>query len=672
MSPLSRPAALLLLAAGAFLFYSRKNDPPCSACQAMAAMMASGTAMPSEAAGPNGTAAPAETDTLPARRRDAWRLPVSEPEFAAFREWTERWLAADVAGRTSLENEGVRLAAQRRRAMADKITAQPERALALTVPHGVRKHLPGTITVLLEEPVNAMAEFSVIAARPVDGGADAITPVVREAVINGERHAVFTFGDALEYVSKSRVPVNGIALPADAATNPPPSFNGAPSRLLALDPSPARALDDDEAREFLAGSDKTPACPTSGDAVTKHETPGVIEIGGDLHAFCGPEHMRQWAASAIDGAGLNSPDGAVAASGGEVAASGYTEGNKRFLFLRVRFSDSSGAESDTISQGTAQSLLAGMVSHMADISFDRLKIAPLGTTGSAITPPLLLNATAASYNDAGLSRLYPDARNAAAAAGYKLNDYQFFAVFTGGRPAAGYAGLAYVGGIGIHIANGYFGRSVLVHELGHNLGLPHAHTWDTGRNSIIGDGSNVEYGNNYDPIGSGGDGDHYVGSYKRYLDWIPGANGDAVTAPGIYRLYAMDNMYGNQGLRTLRVSRNGSQDYAFDFRSDRGEAEFQNGLFTHFCNKNGLQSYLLDCTPRMNNIAQPIGRTFTDPTAGVHVTALKKTATFPAGMEVAVYWNTAGNRAPRAARISYMSLTAGAGECGDRLHRGGQ
>ena len=88
--------------------------------------------------------------------------------------------------------------------MADKITAQPERALALTVPHSVRKQLPGNITVLLEEPVNAMAEYSVMAARPVDGGADAITPVVREAVIGGERHAVFTFGTELAGRSRRR------------------------------------------------------------------------------------------------------------------------------------------------------------------------------------------------------------------------------------------------------------------------------------------------------------------------------------------------------------------------------------------------------------------------------------------------------------------------------------
>ncbi|HEX2750445.1 MAG TPA: PKD domain-containing protein, partial [Verrucomicrobiales bacterium] len=647
MTPPTRNGIILLLLAGALMFYRSGDGPSCTACSVVAKeMKEAAMAKPAESCPDCATEANVPVLSAPAQR--PWDRPVSEPAFAEFRDWTSRYLSAEPGARAALEVEGVRLATVRQRAMANMITAQPERALALAVPYGVRHGLPGSITPLLESPVNAMAEYQVMAARPVQGGEDAITPVVREAVVNGVRHAVYTFGAAENYVSKSRVPVNGIALPASAATNPPAALNGAPERLMALDPNPARTLDDEETQDYLASSDKTPVCPSSGSEVTVNKTPGVVEIGGDLHAFCGSVHAQQWAAAAIEGAGLNTPDGAAAAAGDVVAASGYTEGSKRFLFLRVKFTDSGSAEADTIPQATADSLLAGMVTHMAEISYDKLKIAPAGPAGSAVSTVLSLNHPASYYNDAGLSKLYPDARTAATAAGYNLGDYQFFAVFTRGRPSAGYAGLAYVGGIGIHIANAYWGRSVLTHELGHNLGLPHAHSWDTATNSIIGDGTNVEYGNNYDPIGSGGDNDHYVGSYKRYLDWIPGADGDPVTAPGIYRLYAMDNIYGNQGLRTLTVKRNSSQEYSFDFRGDRSEAQFQNGLFAHFCNNDGLQSYLLDCTPRQNNIAQPIGRTFVDPTAGVYVTPLRTNSSYPESMDVAVYFTTAGNHAPRA------------------------
>ncbi len=651
MKSFSRSSLLLLLFAGALMICRPRGGTPCTTCSVAAGQIAREAER--TAAAPASLEKSVAVESTPeagglVRRQDLWKRPVSEPAFAEFKDWTARYVAAGPAERVTLEAEGARLARVRQRAMADMIASRPERALELTVPHGVRRGLPGSVTGLLEVPVNTQGEYRVLAARPVEGGGDAITPVTREAVVNGVRHAVYTYGAAQNYVSKSRVPLNGIALPASAGTNPPAGINGAPDSLMALDPNPARALDDDEVQDYLTASATEPVCPESGDEVTANSTPGVVEIGGDLHAFCGSVHAQLWAASAVEGAGLNIPDGAAAAAGGVVAASGYTEGGKRFLFLRVKFTDSSGAEGDTIPQSTAESLLAGMVTHMADLSYDRLKIAPLGDTGSAITTPLALNHPASYYNDAGLSKLYPDARAAAATAGYTLDNYQFFAVFTKNRPSAGYAGLAYVGGIGIHIANGYWGRNVLTHELGHNLGLPHAHTWDTGTNSIIGDGTNVEYGNNYDPIGSGGDSDHYVGSYKRYLDWIPGANGDPVTTPGIYRLHAMDDMNGNQGLRTLRVSRNGSQDYSFDFRGDRGEEQFQKGLFAHFCNKDGRESYLLDCTPRQNNIAQPIGRTFTDPTAGVYVTPLRRANTSPASMDVAVYFNTAGNRPPRA------------------------
>src|SRR5204862_2986116 len=68
-----------------------------------------------------------------------WQQTVSEPAFAEFKHWTSRYLSADPAQKTKLEAEGVRLAAPRRHAMADMITAQPERALALVVPYGVRR-----------------------------------------------------------------------------------------------------------------------------------------------------------------------------------------------------------------------------------------------------------------------------------------------------------------------------------------------------------------------------------------------------------------------------------------------------------------------------------------------------------------------------------------------------
>lgn len=594
-----------------------------------------------QAAGTPGLPAAVTGPSSAAVKPSVWQNTMSHPDMEAFRQWAMAYAAAPVSTRRGMEATGTALAASRQRILAGMIVASPELALQHAIPAHLRALMPPSVAALLEESVNTRAGYRVLCAKPTPDRKDDHAPLVREADIHGVRHAVFTWGRGLDFLTRSSVPVNGITLPAVAHVNPLPAPDGHPERLMALDPSPARVLEASEVAAWQATAGPQ-QCEATGAPLTVTAATPVLAFGGEMHAFSSAAAMEQWAASATGTAALDQPEtGSL-----PVAASGYTEGTKRFLFLRVRFSDSSSAEADTIPLGNAQGLMAGMVSHMAEISYDRLNIAPLGEGGSAITEPLLINATAASYNDAGLSRLYPDARAAAAAAGYNLNDYQFFAVFTRGRPSAGYAGLAYVGGIGIHIANGYWGRNVLVHELGHNLGLPHAHTWNTSNNSIIGDGTNVEYGNGYDPMGSGGDNDHYVGSYKRALDYIPGNDGNAVTAPGIYRLYAQDNIFGNQGLRTLRVSRNGSQDYSFDYRGDRGEAEFQNGLFTHFCNKDGKQSYLLDCTPRQNNIAQPIGLTFTDPTAGVHVTPLRKTATWPASMDVAVYFNTAGNRPP--------------------------
>jgi len=585
-----------------------------------------------------------------------------------FDAWAARWNAAAPATQPALLPEGIALAQERRRRMADMMLANPEQALQLAVPYGVRKSLPWEVAALLEQPVNLMGALHVAAAKPLPGREGDTLPVTRWAEIDGRVYQIGTFGEGLNFVTKQRVPLHGIALPADAATNFPHNPAVQPDMIMALSPNPARELDSVEIADRLAGDEN---CPTSGDEVPKNGNPGVVEIGGSIHSFCGPAHMREWSAAQVEEFALTTPDpdlpvmaagGDVAASGGNIptAASGYTEGYKRMLFLRPRFSDTSSSNplADTISDSRAADLMNEFIAHMNNMSWGRIRIAPLGPGGSQFTTPLALSGTAASYNDAGLSRLYPDARAAAQAAGFNLGDFAFAAVFTGGRVGAGYAGLAYVGGVGIHIANGYYGLSVFVHEFGHNLGLPHAHTWDTGDNSIIGDGSNVEYGNNNDPMGSGGDAMHYVASHKTRLDWIPGHECPRIGSAGVYRVHVCDEPRNGNGLRAIRVARSGSLDYWFDFRRTVGGTEFENGLVMHWANTDGNQSYRTDALPKQSGITLPVGKTFTDPNNGVSVTPLRVVNAFPKAMDVAVGFRAAGNRPPVARLIQHSPHVA--------------
>ncbi len=658
--PLKKHVPLIaLILAGAFHVNHTSRQPHCGPCTLIAQQM-------------QADSAPYEEDRATVAERGAPGQFVKAaqadrpPAFAAFEAWAARWREAMPAEQSHLIPEGLAVAQERRRRMADMLLANPEQALQLAVPYGLRKSLPAEVAALLEQPVNKMGSLQVAAAKPLPGREGDTLAVTRWAEIDGRVYQIGTFGEGLTFVSKQRVPLHGIALPADAATNFPHNPAVRPGMIMALSPNPARELDAVEIADRLAGDE---TCPTSGDAVQKNDTPGMVEIGGSIHSFCGPAHMREWSAAKVEEFALTTPDpdlpvmaagGEVAAGGGNIpiAASGYTEGYKRMLFLRPRFSDSSSALADTISDSRATALMNEFIAHMYNMSWGRIRIAPLGPGGSQFTSALALNQPASHYNNAGLSRLYPDARAAAQAAGFNLGDYAFAAVFTGGRPSAGYAGLAYVGGVGIHIANGYYGLSVFVHEFGHNLGLPHAHTWDTGDNSIIGDGSNVEYGNNNDPMGSGGDSMHYVASHKARLDWIPGAEVPRIGTAGIYRVHVCDEPRNGNGLRAIRVARSGSLDYWFDFRQTIGGTEFENGLVMHWANTDGNQSYRTDALPKQSGITLPAGKTFTDPNNGVSVTPLRVVNAFPGAMDVAVGFNATGNRAPVARLIQHSPHVA--------------
>lgn len=584
------------------------------------------------------------------------------PEVVAFGEWLGRWERAGSGERVGMEAEGVGLARERRRRMADLMVADPERALRLAV-RGVRRvGLPERVREMLEEEVNAMGSFSVACARVVPGRELEGGGLLRWAEIGGEVYEVGVYGAGLEYVTKGRVPLRGIALPVEAATNVSENPAVRVDKVMALDSEPAEVIgleDRGVERELVDG------CAIE-DAVE-------VRLGGEVRRFCCAAHGREWAGRAVAAYGLSEPDvpvmasggvGEVAASGLPVAASGYTEGYKRMLFLRPRFSDSSSALADTISDSRATALMNEFINHMNNLSWGRIRIAPLGPGGSQFTPALVIGRPAGDYDNAGLSRLYPDARAAAAAAGYVLGDFAFAAVFTNGRPAAGYAGLAYVGGVGMHLANGYYGLSVFTHEFGHNLGLPHAHTWDTSDNSIIGDGSNVEYGNNHDPMGSGGDGMHYTSSHKTSIDWIPSSESARVTAAGVYRLHVSDEPRNGNGFRGLRVSRDAGRDYWFDYRATLSGTEFERGLVLHFTNKQGEDSYRVDALPRQTGLTLPVGMTFTDAAAGVSVTPLGTgAAAFPRAMDVAVGFAVSGNRAPEGRLVAQAGHVASGAEC---------
>lgn len=595
---------------------------------------------------------PSPPPALPRRQSDWWEREVSEPPFARFREWVGQWRGgASEAAREELERKGVRLARERQRAMADLIQGDPERALQLAVPAQVRGAVPGTVAAWLETWVNRRADYRVACALAVPGEGEASASLVRWAEWDGARALVFTHGEALGWVTKDDVPIQGILMPVDAGTNPVDQSIVRGNRVMALSAVPARQL---EAGELPPGSE-------SGVGV---EMGGEIRLHADAAAAAGaiaavvkeidfskPDRPAG-RTLATPMPGHDSPATEEAGTMSVTAESARTEGYKRVLFMRVDFPDYTG-EQATIPLSEAETLLRDMRTYGLLMSYGAHGIAPIGPGGSAVTPILRMGSNASTYNNEGLSLLYPEARSKAAAAGFDLSDYDYDGVFTKSRPSASYAGLAYVGGRGFHMANGYFSKHVTTHEYGHNLGLPHAHRWDTDDESIIGPGTLEEYGNDYDPMGdsySSIPGEkHYTGGYKNYLDWIPDADAGLVTTSGLYRLTASDFAQA-RGRRALRL-RKDNRDYWIEFRGGLTGALLSNSVFLQWGNGDGRENYLLDAMPGVSGSTLALGRTFSDPRAnngvGVHVTPVRKGGTYPESMDVQVtIGSPAGNRPP--------------------------
>src|SRR5262245_16747754 len=267
-------------------------------------------------------------------------------------------------------------------------------------------------------------------------------------------------------------------------------------------------------------------------------------------------------------------------------------------------------------------------------------LAPLGK-GSAITPPMTLPGLVADYDNTGLGMLYNTCRSVASGTyGYDLTEFDFTYVCTAGAPAADYAGLAFVGGVGFHLANSSWGSAVACHEFGHNLGLNHAHFWDTGARSTIGNGQNVEYGDNNDPMGGGGSPNTYNSRYKNYLGWIHDTDvADlAVTGSGLYRLYCFD-LDTSVGLRGLKFARDASQNYWLNFRQRKtNKKALMNGAQLLWTGNGNQGSYLLDVRLKGNadDNAIIIGQTFSEVSKGFHVTPVGKGHTFPESLDVRV------------------------------------
>ena len=569
-----------------------------------------------------GKAAPtSDAASLPdaASQSQVWRRAQSDPSFREFAQWSDRYLTApDAASRSRLEAEGRALAETRRLALRELIPSDPEAALSVAVPRRVRARLPQGILQHLEEPLSARGDFGLLARVGLPGEAPPTEPLYRTVSVGDRTWKAYTFGAGLERLTLYDIPIHGIALDG----------------LFALDPNPVRAM---EAGESETMGDGTGAlCAYSPHLATEHGTATAVDTGSGQAWVCGHRHLESL--NAAESLSMKDRGNGQDMDGAFRMKSTYTEGIKRLLIVRVDFSDLAGVP---LSDTAATNMLNGIDSFFREQSFGKTGFRKLGE-GSVLTTTLRMPKTAAVYGASDASVLRTDARNAARTAGVVLSNYDFDLICFGPVPGFNWAGLGYVGAPGSWIRASFDAAGgVSAHELGHNFGLNHANFWDTGGQSVIGSGSNVEYGDSFDTMGNASAGRrHFNARYKNFLDWMPNTQVRVATASGTFRVWAHDQTNAATH-RALRVVRNSQTNYWLEFRQQFADRPaLLHGLGLRWGRTGSQSSLLLDTTPGTadgkNDSALLIGRTFSDAAAGIHITPVAKGGTIPESLDVVV------------------------------------
>ncbi len=320
------------------------------------------------------------------------------------------------------------------------------------------------------------------------------------------------------------------------------------------------------------------------------------------------------------------------------AASAYTVGPKRLLYIRVDFSDDPG---EPVSVADAQDAISQLDRYYRAASFNQTSF-----TGTVTPTVLRMPRTKASYGSTNAtSQLLTDARTAATSAGLSPAGFDFEVVAFRSVAAWSWAGLGFVGARGSWLNNS-FGLGTFAHELGHNFGLSHSNFWQASNETIIGSGSSQEYGNPFDRMGSGsidsstGLRGHFNAWYKFDLDWFSPAQVQVVATPaqsGAFQVYDLEQP-SLGGVHGLRVPISGARDYWVEFRPVSGGLLGRSVvIFWGF--PNSQASNLLDMAPQTSSAQDApleVGRTFADPAAGIFITPTGTAGTTPQSMNVVV------------------------------------
>lgn len=335
------------------------------------------------------------------------------------------------------------------------------------------------------------------------------------------------------------------------------------------------------------------------------------------------------------------------------AALPNTFGAQKTLVMLVKFSDSDQAVDKPYSLATAQNVFNTTSNFKLENSYNQTWMTGVTNTSMAadIVGWLTINQTSSVCDYSTTASL---ADQAATAAGANLALYTR-KVYAFPQNGCTWWGLGTVGGNpSSSWINGSLQLQVAAHELGHNLGLYHSHSWDCGAAVLGGSCTSSDYGDYFDTMGYSAY--HYNAFQKERLGWL---NYDVsppittVTADGVYWIAPYETDTDDPKALKILQSTGSTGLRTYYYLESRRPIGFDAGLSTNSNVMNGVlvrigtesssnSSYILDMTPATSSWSDPaltVGQSYTDSAAGVTFTVLSVDAN---GANVSVTFSAGG------------------------------